>query len=223
MPTNVNYTSLFNDITVYLERGGSDLTDTTVNAQIPRLINAAERKLAQNLKILGQIETLVDAPSGLQIGNPYVSKPDRWRQTISLVYGSGINFNTKTPLFPRSKEYAVAYWPDQTVLDSTNPPQFYAELDYEHWLISPTPDQNYPLEVTAYMQPPLLDDVNQSNFWTEYCPNALLYGALLEATPFLKDDPRLQTWGQMWQAEITALGTQDLQRVLDRAAVRKAP
>lgn len=223
MPTTVNFTSLLNDMSVYLERGGSATTDTTVFNQLPRLINAAERKLCQDLKLLGQIETLVDNPAGLQSSNPIVTKPDRWRQTISMVYGTGTNQNTRTPLFARSKEYCESYWPDQSVSDANNPPRFYAEADYQHWLISPTPDQDYPLIVTAYFQPPLLDSTNQNNFWTEYTPNALLYGALVEATPFLKDDSRLTVWTGMWQQEMATLGAQDLQRVLDRAAVRKAP
>lgn len=223
MPTTVNYTSLFNDIVAYMERGGSAVTDPTVNAQIPRLINAAERKLAQDLKLLGQIETLVDSPSGLQLSNPIVTKPDRWRGTISMVYGAGPTFNTRTPLFPRAKEYIETYWPDQSMTDSNNPPKYYAELDYQHWLIGPTPDQNYPLQITVYCQPPLLDSVNQTNFWTDYTPNALEYGAMLETALFLKDDARIQTFGTLWQGELTALGAQDLQRMLDRAAERKAP
>jgi hypothetical protein len=157
------------------------------------------------------------------MGNPIVSKPDRWRQTISIVYGSGSGNNTRTPLFARSKEYCQSYWPDQTVLDASNPPAFYSEADLQHWLVSPTPDQNYPLEVTLYCQPPLLDNVNQSNFWCAYTPNALEYGAMMEAALFLKDDQRIQTFGALWQQELTTLGSQDLQRILDRAAQRKAP
>lgn len=222
MPTTVNYTSLFNDITVYLERGGSQTTDETVFNQIPRLINAAERELGNALKLLGQIEILVD-PTGLQTGNHIVSKPDRWRKSISLVYGTGATKSNKTPLFERSKEYCETYWPDQSLTSSDNPPLFYSDVDYQHWVISPTPDQDYPLEVTAYFQPPLLDTGNETNFWTNYCPLALLYGSLLQATPFLKDDARLPVWGNMWAQEIQILNSQDLQRVMDRASERKAP
>lgn len=197
------------------------MVDPIVSAQIPRLINAAERKLAQMLKILGQIEVLTDTPAGLQLGNPYISKPDRWRKTISITYGTGAEFNTRKLLYERGLEYCQQYWPDITVTDPNNPPQFYADIDYQHWYISPTPDQNYPAQFVLYMQPPLLDAVNQNNFWSEYAPNALLYGSLLEAAPFLKDDSRLQTWGTLWQQEITTLGSQDLQRILDRTAERK--
>ena len=221
MPTTVTFDSLISDLQNYLERGGSATTDATVFNQLPRLINAAERKLAQDLKILGMLEVLVDAPNGLSTGVAVITKPDRWRSTVSMNYGAGATLNTRTPIFPRSYEYCRAYWPDQTKTDSGNPPAFYADYDYAHWLIVPTPDQNYPLEILAYMQPELLDSVTQTNFWTDYTPNALLYGALVEATPFLKDDPRLQTWIAMWQQEMAALDGQDLQRMMDRAAQRR--
>lgn len=223
MPTNVTYTTLISDMQVYLERGGSAVTDKTVYDQLPRLINAAERKLAQDLKLLGQIEVLVDAPAGLQTGNPVLTKPDRWRSTVSMNFGQPTSaapmapLNKRTPLFARSYEYCRAYWPDET---ATSVPRFYSDYDYQHWLIVPTPQQDYPLEILAYMQPPLLDDTNQTNFWTNYTPNALLYGALMEATPFLKDDPRVALWTQAWQQELQTLDTQDLQRIMDRASMR---
>src|SRR5579863_7125252 len=113
MATNVNFTSLVADVTNYIERGGSVVTDPTVYNQIPRLINAAERKIVQHLKLLGEIEPLVD-PSGLLAGVPVIPKPDRWRQTISMNYGTGIGNNTRTPIFPRVYEYCRAYWPDDT-------------------------------------------------------------------------------------------------------------
>lgn len=223
MPTTVNFSSLIADLQNYLERGGSQITDPTVFEQLPRLINAAERKLAQVLKLIGQWEVLVDAPAGLQMGNSVVMKPDRWRATISINYGAGTSNNTRTPLFPRSYEYCRNYWPDSTATDPTMPPEFYSDYGYNAWLIVPTPPQDYPAEFNCYMQPPLLDETNQSNFWSNYTPNALLYGALLEAEPFLKEDPRIPVWQQMWQQEIQTLSGQDLTRILDRAAERNRP
>jgi hypothetical protein len=223
MPTTVNFTSLIADLSNYLERGGSQTTDPTVSAQLPRLVNAAERKLAQMLKLLGQWEVLVDAPAGLQTGNPVLMKPDRWRATISMNYGAGATNNTRTTLLPRSYEYCRNYWPDSSASDAGNPPLYYSDYGYDAWLIAPTPDQDYPLEVNCYMQPPLLDATNQSNFWSNYTPNALLYGALVEAEPFLKEDGRLALWKQQWTDELQSLTSQDLQRLLDRTAERNRP
>lgn len=219
MATNVTFTSLISDLQTYLERGGSATTDPTVYNQLPRLVNAAERKLAQMLKLLGQIETMT-LNGGLQAGVSVIAKPDRWRLTVSMNYGTGATKTSRTPIFPRSLEVCRLYWPDPSV---TSPPQYYADYDINHWLIVPTPDQAYPAEIIAYMQPPLLDDANQTNFFSELAPNALLYGALLEATPFLKNDPRIATWQADWERELKFLTAQDIQRMIDRAAIRSAP
>lgn len=216
MPTYMNYTNLVADIQNTLERGSSSTTDQTVYNQIPRFVNAAERKIIQFLKLQGQIEVMVDT-SGLQSGTAVITKPDRWRQTVSMSYGAGTSKNSHTFLLPRSYEFCRTYWPDDT---QTSPPLFYADMDLKHWLIAPSSDAIYPLEVIAYMQPPLLDSSNQTNFFTDYTPNLLLYGALLEATPFLKADERIPVWQTYWDKDVASLAGQDLQKILDRAAAR---
>lgn len=221
MPTNMTFDTLIQDMQNYLERGGSLATDPTVFQQLPRLVNQAERRLADLLKLQGQIEVLTGAPpNGLQSGAAVMAKPDRWRGTVSFWYGTGATQNTRTILLPRSYEFVTTYWPDRTVTDPANPPAFYADYNLQHWIIAPTPDQAYPFEVLCYMMPVPLDVQNQTNFWTNYTPALLLYSALIEAEPFLKDDPRLATWKQMQAEELQSLNSQDLQRIMDRAAQR---
>lgn len=222
MATFMNYSSLVADVTNYLERGASLSGDQVVTNQIPRLINAAERKIMQTLKMQGTLEVLIDN-AGLMNGQPIVAKPDRWRQTVSMFYGAGGDLNQRTPLFPRSYEYCRTYWPDDTVTSSSAPPLFYADYDFSHWLIVPTPYQTFPLEVLSYLQPQLLDANNQNNWLTEYAPNLLLYSALLEAAPFLKNDARIATWQAWVDREMSTISGQDLQKILDRAAERSRP
>lgn len=220
--TFMNYSNLVQDVTRYLERGGSLGSDPTVFEQIPRLINACERKIVQILKLQGTLEVLRD-PVGLTAGSSVLTKPDRWRETVSIGYGSGANSNVYKQLFPRSYEYCRAYWPDDSVTDPAQPPLFYCDYDYQHWLVVPTPAAVFPLEANCYMQPALLSAANQTNFFTDYTPNMLLYGTLLEATPFIKNDERIPTWQNFWSTEIETLKPQDLQKILDRSAERSRP
>jgi hypothetical protein len=216
MPTAMTFTTLIGDVTGALERGGSSIGDPTVFNQVPRFINAAERKIMQLLKLQGSIEVLRD-PTGLESNNAILTKPDRWRETVSLKIAIGANGNSIKLLHARGLEYCQTYWPDST---QTQEPEFYADYDYFHYLIVPTPPQAYPIELVAYLQPPLLDAANQSNFFSNYVPNLLLYSTLLEATPWLRDDPRVQTWENYVQIELSSLSGQDLQKILDRASER---
>jgi hypothetical protein len=122
-----------------------------------------------------------------------------------------------SPIFARAYEYCRSYWPNEA---QTGAPQFYADYDYQNWLITPTPSTVQTLEVLYYEQPALLGDDLQTNWLTEYAPDVLLYATLLEATPFLKKDERIQTWQAMYDRAAQALNGEDLKRIMDRTATR---
>lgn len=211
----MTFDSLKTDVQRYLERGSSSATDPIVYEQIPKLINLAERRIARDLKIQG-FQTVVTTT--MQTSVCVMPKPDRWRETISINIGTGVTNDVRKTLFTRSYEYCRTYWPDQTVLGE---PVFYADYDYRHFLFAGTPDQDYPIEIVYYELPPLLDDEFQQNWLTNYAPNALLYGTLLEATPFLKNDERIPVWQQFYQMAVESLNTEDMKKIVDRSTTRQ--
>jgi hypothetical protein len=215
MAQTMTFTTLQEDIRRYLERGATYASDPVVYEQIPRLINLAERRISRELKVQGFINVVTGT---FAVGQSIYSKPDRWRDVVSMNIGTGANNNTRKVLFSRAYEYLLNYWPDRS---QTDEPIFYGDYDYDHWLIAPTPDAEYPFEILYYELPPLLDDVVQTNWLTEYAPQLLLYGALLEATPFLKNDERINVWQQMYDRAAAMLNGEDLAKILDRSAVRK--
>jgi hypothetical protein len=137
---------------------------------------------------------------------------------VSINIGTGTGNTQRTPVFARSYEYLRSYWPNEAETDT---PAFYADYNYQNWLIAPTPDAEYPIEIVYYELPQLLDDANQTNWLTEYAPQLLLYATLLEATPFLKNDERIPVWQNMYDRAAAMLNGEDLGKILDRAAVRK--
>jgi hypothetical protein len=215
MAETMTYDSLKNDVRRYLERGTSLAADPVVFEQLPRLITLAERRIATELKIQGFINVVTMT---LTVGQSVYDKPDRWRDTVSINIGTGAGMNSRRPVMARSYEYCRAYWPDS---DETAQPIFYADYDFSHWLLVPTPDQAYPIEILYYELPQLLDESVQTNWITEYAPQLLLYATLLEATPFLKNDERIPTWQTMYDRAAAMLNGEDLAKILDRAAVRK--
>jgi hypothetical protein len=210
----MTYTSLLSDLRTYLERG--TVSDVQVYNQLPSLINLAERDLATKLKILGNKNVVT---STMVAGTSVYAKPDRWRETTSFNFGVGTSPNQqRTPMYPRSYEYCRFYWPNS---ETQGVPQFYADYSYQNWLIVPTPNSAYPFEVSYWQLLPLLDSANQQNFWTDYAPQALLYGALLQCTSYLKNDERIPTWGSLYADQLKSLGAQDLQGQIDSSDKRK--
>mgnify|MGYP000547038202 FL=1 len=207
MSYTMTYDSLLVDLRRYLERGFTEASDQIVFDQLPRLITLGERRIARELKIEGFIRAV---NLTLSIGVSTYLKPDRWRDTASMnIAGSSI--------FSRSYEYCRNYWPDES---ETATPEFYADYDYQNWLITPTPNAASNLEILYYEQPALLGDDFQSNWLTEYAPDVLLYAALLEATPFLKNDERVPMWREMYDRAAQALNGEDLAKIMDRSANR---
>ena len=203
----MTFTSLQEDMRRYLEAGFTPTSDPIVYEQIPRLINLAEQRIAREIKVQQFIRpvTFVTTPSV----DAY-QKPDRWRDTVSMMI-NGDNINA------RSYEYIRKTYP-QTV---TGQPIMYADYAYNFWLLGPMPDIAYTIEVLYYERPESLSDGNQTNIMTVDMPDLLLYGSLLEATPFLQKDERIQVWQALYDRAAQALVAQDQGKVTDRASVRK--
>lgn len=207
MAYKMTFSTLEDDVRRYLERGFTEASDPVVYEQIPRLITLAERRIARDLKIQGFLRPV---QTTLLVGNAIYDKPDRWRDTVSMSVNN-------QPLLPRSYEYLRTYWPNPA---STGTPLYYADYDYSHWIIAPTPSAASTLEILYYEMPQLLDEDNQTNWLTDYAPSLLLYAALLEATPFLKKDERIPVWQSMYENAAKSLNAEDLAKITDRNTSR---
>jgi hypothetical protein len=200
--TAMTYSSLVSDISLYTER-----TDAPFTAQVPSFIMMAENRLASEIKPLGFLR----AVSGNLNGNT-LQKPARWRRTKSFaITVSG----QRQYVFDRSYEYCRTFAPDASVTDV---PRYYADYDYEHFFIAPTPDIQYPFELLYYERPMPLSDSNQTNWTTQYAPQLLLYASLIEAMPFLKTDERMAGFQAMYDRAAQAITKEDQERSIDASA-----
>ena len=201
----MTYDNLTSMVLQYLERSDT----ATINA-IPTFITLAEFEIAQEIKTLGQMAV---ATATMTPNNPVLAKPARWRKTVSMTLTNAAG--VQQPVLLRKLEYLENYWPNAT---QTSTPVYYADSDYQHWYLAPTPDQAYTFEVLYYERIAPLSSTNQTNWLTQYAPNAMLYGTLLQAMLFLKNDNRA-VFQQKYSEAVAALKTEDVARVGDRQAV----
>lgn len=201
----MTYDSLVDDISTYLER-----TDAATLAKIPTFIMLAEQVIASQIKFLGNLTVQTSAMVASQ---NIVDKPARWHKTVSMnVTVAGQRY----PVLLRKYEYLREYWPDPA---ETSVPKFYCDYDYTHWLVAPTPASAYNFEVIYYERIQPLDSSNQTNWFTIYAPQALLYGTLLQAMPFLKNDERTPLWQAQYDQIMQTLMAEDKLRMADRQAI----
>ena len=200
MPAAVlTYDTLVQDIIRYSERDDQSFVE-----QIPRMIMLAEQEIAAQVKALWELvvveTTLLSGSQGATL-----EKPARWRKTVSMKING-------QPVLLRGQDYVAQA---QNELPSAQP-KYYADYDYNHWAFAPVPDAQYQVEIIYYNRVQPLADDNQENLITREAPQALLFGSLLQAQPYLKSPDKLQIWTQLYNNSMAALTKEDATRKVDR-------
>ena len=200
----MTYDNLIADVISYMERD-----DAGFIAQIPSLIGLAESAIAAELKTYLQL-TVVETT--IEENQVVLNKPARWRKTISM------KTNGK-PILLRSQDYIAQYQSES----SSSVPLYYADYDYNNWAFAPAPDAAYPLEITYYSEIQPLDSTNQVNLFTRECPQAMLFGTLLQAQGYLKAMDKLPIWKSYYTDSLAALKKEDSARRIDRNITVQEP
>ena len=184
------YAELQTVIAGYLAR--SDLT-----TQIPDFIRLAEVRLRRDLRIR---QMLTSVTLTCTSGTATVTIPSDFLEVKDFVVtGNPVRpLNYESPsLFSRNSRSMDAGKPlDYTVLATT-------------FKLAPIPDSNYTLSLVYSAAPTFLSDANTSNTFLTVCPDLLLYGALIEAEPYLMNDARINTWGTMFDRAMGSLTRSD--------------
>jgi hypothetical protein len=204
MSVIMTYDSLVANIIDYMERDDADFV-----AQIPNLIALAESSIAAELKTFLQ---LIVVETNLATNQTVLNKPARWRKTVSMKVNG-------EPVLLRSQDYVAMYLAEST----PSQPLYYADYDYDNWNFAPKPNTSYPVEIIYYAEIQPLDENNQQNLWTQIAPQAMLYGALLQAQGYLKALDKLPVWKGYYTDAIAALKKEDDSRRIDRNTTIQEP
>ena len=189
-----NYTYLVNDIIETTENDNSDFTSA-----IPKFVNRAELRLTKDLDDYGLVTyTSVAVSSGKNI--------------INLPSGTRIlkNFNinnagTKINLLQRTDEFLNDYW---NVSASTGTPQYYARRDNTTVLIAPTAVSTVDGVIVHISRPTTLSSVTNTNYFSDFCYNALYNASMVEALLFMKNYEAITIYESRYKEEVQALRNQ---------------
>ena len=189
-----NYTELKAAIADWLDR--SDLT-----ARIPDFIALAEARVSRELRIRAmEVRSTMTAT----VNKRYFNLPNNYLQMRNFQ----LNTNPVTPL-----EYITPEMLDRLYgSNTTGKPRAYSLIGDEIQL-APIPDSTYTIEMAYYEKfSPLGDGTGgtvTSNWLTSNAPDVLLYGALIEAEPFIKNDERIQLWMTAYKESIDKIQKAD--------------
>ncbi len=175
-----NYSELKSAIADWLDR--TDLTDS-----IPDFITLAETRHRRDFKIR-RMETRVTANT--IVDSEYYTLPDNFVAMRNIQ----LNTNPKTSL-----EYLTPEQMDRIHAGSTKgKPKAYSIIG-NNIQLRPLPDSVYQIEMLYFKYFTPLSDSNTTNDMLTYHPDAYLYGALVEAEPYLQNDKRIQVWAGYYE------------------------
>ena len=170
-------------------------TESTFVSQLSRFIINAEERIFKEC----QLDVFRRSSQGSATsGNAYLSKPTDFLAQNSL---SVINSSSKEFLLYKQVTALQDYTPNPS---TTGTPKYYADWDNDTFLLAPTPDSNYTMELHYFYRPTSITASSDGTSWLgTNAELALLYGSLVEAYTFMKgEDNLMQVYNGRFQESL---------------------
>jgi len=170
------YDSLKQTIQDYTEN-----SETTFVNNLPVFIRAAEERILKNVQLNLFMRNQVGT---MTTNNQYLGAPSDFLAPFSItVTVSG----KKQFLEFKDLSFIEEFNPDYTV---TGVPRYYAQFDVGNFIVAPTPNQDYAVEVQYLFRPAsLTSGAGTGTTWlSDNADLAMLYGSLVEAYIFMKGE-----------------------------------
>ena len=191
-----------------------DNTETTFTNTIPTFIKQAEEKILKSVQLSVFRKNVTGTAAS---GNTYLATPTDFLSPFSLaVLDSSNNYSY---LLLKHTSWMRDYTPNAS---TTGTPLFYGIFDQDTFILAPTPNSNFTFELHYFYRPASLVDAGSTGttWLATNASNTLLYGSLVEASIFMKQDPNdLQYFETRFQDAILklknfneGLGTRDQYR-----------
>ncbi len=158
--------------------------ETSFVNNLPLFIRLAEERILKSV----QLNLFQKNQFGtMSTGNEYLSAPSDFLAPFSLsIDVSG----DKEFLIFKDLDFAQTYNPDAT---TTGQPKYYAQFDVDNFILAPTPNANYTVDIHYLYRPASLTaGADSGTSWlSTNAELTLLYGSLIEAYIYMKGDPNL--------------------------------
>ena len=156
--------------------------ETTFVSQIPTFVRQAEERINRSVLIPDLRRNVTGNTTS---SNRFVNTPSDFLAVFSFAVVD--SSNKYQFLLPKDVNFLREAYPQTT---TTGTPVYYAIFNDESFIVAPTPDANYTVQLHYYYDPPSI--VSSSTSWLgDNAETALLYGTLLEAYSFMKGEADL--------------------------------
>ena len=179
----MNYAQLVETIKGYTENDFPDTAGSggmTSTEQINTFIVNAEERVFNAVQLL---DLRKNVTGNVTAGNKYLSVPSDWLANFSLAVIDPVTGEYEY-LLNKDVSYIRQAYPSPS---DTGKPLYYAFFDVDSYILGPTPNANYEMELHYFYYPQSITEAGTS--WLgENFESVLLYGSLLEAYTFMKGE-----------------------------------
>jgi hypothetical protein len=179
----MNYAQLVETIKGYTENDFPDTAGSgglTSTEQINTFIVNAEERVFNAVQLL---DLRKNVTGNVTANNKYLSVPSDWLANFSLAVIDPTSGEYEF-LLNKDVSYIRQAYPSPT---DTGKPLYYAFFDVDSYILGPTPDQNYQMELHYFYYPQSITEAGTSWLGDNF-ESVLLYGSLLEAYTFMKGE-----------------------------------
>lgn len=179
----MNYATLVETIQAYTENDFPDTAGSgglTSAEQTATFIQQAEQRVYNTVQLL---ELRKNVTGNATAANKYLSVPSDWLANFSLAVIDPVTGGYDY-LLNKDVNFIREAFPYPA---TTGKPTHYAMFDQNSYLLGPTPDASYSMELHYFYYPTSI--VTASTSWLgDNFSSVLLYGSLLEAYTFMKGE-----------------------------------
>lgn len=188
------YSNLKSAIQDYLES-----TETSFVSNLDNFIEATEERILKNVQL---DDFRKNVTGSLTASNTYLTAPSDFLAPFSMaVIDSSGNHNY---LLLKQVSFIRDFTPNAS---TTGLPKYFAEFDESTFILAPTPDSAYTMELHYYYRPGSLTAAGDSGttWLSDNAPNAMLYGSLVEGSMYLKNYEVLPIYEAKFQEALLGL------------------
>ena len=160
-------------------------TESTFVSQLSRFILNAEERILKECQLDDFRKNVTGSTTQ---STKFLTKPTDFLSPFSL---SVVNSSDNEFLQYKHTTFIQDYTPDPS---TTGVPKYYGDWDENSFILAPTPDDDYTMELHYFYRPQSITASSDGTSWlgtnAELC---LLYGSLMEAYTFMKGEAELLT------------------------------
>jgi len=160
----------------------TDNSETSFVTNLPNFIKGAEEKIFKSVDLDYFRKNVTSAFTS---SDQFLTVPSDYLASFSLqITTSG----SEKFLLQKDVNFIREYTPASS---TTGVPKYYSRFDVDNFIVGPTPDSNYALELHYYYRPASITaGADSGTTWiSTNAPFALLYGSLIEAYYYMKGEP----------------------------------